>query len=66
MSKVKRLCPVCRARPVEAPHTASAWCVSCGKSFDRATKQDDGTLLTAIMWGVRRAWRHSAQKRGKR
>jgi hypothetical protein len=56
----KHLCSICRVRP-GAP---VGWCAPCRKSYDRSLQDGDGTILSTIMWAVKRA-RYFAL-RGKR
>ena len=46
-----RRCPVCgELRPM-----MGAMCTPCGKSYDRATRRDDGTIQAVIEWAAARA-----------
>jgi len=46
------LCEVCHLRPAHL-----ALCDVCGRAWDRAVNEDDGTLDALITWTAKRAWR---------
>lgn len=45
-------CGICNRR-----RSVVGWCDECRKSYDRMTRTSDDTVLTTVMWAVRRARR---------
>jgi len=54
------LCEVCRLRPAHL-----SLCAVCGRAWDRARNEDDGTLNAMVAWAARRAWRFALAQRKK-
>ena len=54
------LCGVCYARMPDRGQL----CSQCAKSFDRARRSDDGTVLAAMLWAASRARRFALRSKG--
>jgi hypothetical protein len=39
----------------ETPDDGTCICDRCARAYDRATKNDDGTIVAAMIWAARRA-----------
>lgn len=48
---MKGRCAICQAR------SPFGMCDPCGRSYDRARRRDDGSILAALTWAARRARR---------
>lgn len=57
--RVAKRCTVCD-RPVVP--IGSRMCGSCGESYDRARRRDDGTIFAAMAWAAARARRFERAK----
>ena len=56
LGKGRARCDICNRRVA-----VIGWCDDCRKSYDRALREDDGTILASVLWAARRA-RHFARK----
>lgn len=54
---------VCQICGLKRAHIG--WCEPCRKSFDQATKRDDGTIQAAIHWAANRARAFALRSRKK-
>jgi hypothetical protein len=50
LGKGRALCAICNRKCAVV-----GWCDACRKSYDRAHRSDDGTVLASILWAAKRA-----------